>query len=157
MPKGETRRGLSIPLSADLYASSVASGSAPLSGLFAIDKPSGAITMKLLNSLKELLETSETFAKVETEQSGGKGQSWKKRKRNRPGSNVKLGQGGTLDPLASGVLGQYKPACTITAIAEAAARSSRAKRCYQNARQLPTWHESAYQYGTHATKLIKNP
>jgi tRNA pseudouridine55 synthase len=62
--------------------------------------------MKLLNSLKELLETSETFTAPEKEQSG-KGYNPRKRKRGRPGSNVKLGQGGTLDPLASGVLGEY--------------------------------------------------
>lgn len=96
---------------ADTTMPAVASGSAPLSGLFAIDKPSGAITMKLLNALKELLETSDTFAVPEKADSGNNGR-WKKRKRSRPGSSVKLGQGGTLDPLASGVLGQSSDQCS---------------------------------------------
>lgn len=75
--------------------------SLPLSGLFAIDKPSGAITMKLLNSVNELLASSELFLDREKQ---GHHRARKYNRRGRAGK-VKLGQGGTLDPLASGVLG----------------------------------------------------
>ena len=84
----------------------------PLSGVFAIDKPSGAITMKLLNSMKELLETSPYFAMPDdpNQRYGHKKRrrGWGKTSgRGRAVGVVKLGQGGTLDPLASGVLGRF--------------------------------------------------
>ena len=85
--------------------------SLPLSGLFAIDKPSGIVTMKLLNSINELLASSKLFMPLSEEKilTDKKGGNQKRRKRgfNRAG-RVKLGQGGTLDPLASGVLGRQQ-------------------------------------------------
>ncbi|KAF9265472.1 pseudouridylate synthase 4 [Marasmius fiardii PR-910] len=76
--------------------------SLPVSGLFGIIKPSGPTSMSLLNNLQSLFSGSRLFAqnKPDGEQAGGKA----KRRRMKRGGNVKLGQGGTLDPLADGVL-----------------------------------------------------
>lgn len=80
----------------------------PLSGLFAINKPSGVTSMSLLESLKQLFLTSKLF--VKHPQSGHfRTDQEKKSKKGRPWNSknhklIKVGQGGTLDPLASGVL-----------------------------------------------------
>jgi tRNA pseudouridine55 synthase len=71
--------------------------SLPLSGLFGVIKPSGPTSMHVVNQLKELLSNSRLF--VDEKKLAGK----KKTRKN----NVKIGQGGTLDPLADGVLGQH--------------------------------------------------
>ncbi|KAI6028697.1 pseudouridine synthase [Pisolithus orientalis] len=73
----------------------------PLSGLFAIYKPSGPTSMSVLEDIKKLICQSPLFVereKLETQQGRrhGKGKRAKDR--------VKIGQGGTLDPLADGVL-----------------------------------------------------
>ena len=88
--------------------SSAAGAQIPLSGLFAIDKPPGVVTMKLLNSINELLASSDLFlpkpqGSISSEING----SDRRKRKKGPGRSgkVKLGQGGTLDPLASGVLG----------------------------------------------------
>ncbi|KAK4050563.1 pseudouridine synthase pus4 [Microbotryomycetes sp. JL221] len=65
--------------------------------------------MQLLNKLQPLLGSSDLFKDPNSNdnQQGGKGNNnkWnKKNKRNNKQSRVKLGQGGTLDPLADGVL-----------------------------------------------------
>jgi hypothetical protein len=73
--------------------------SLPLSGLFGIVKPSGPTSMHVVDQLKRLIRNSRLF--VEEEKL--KKPSGKKRARR---DNVKIGQGGTLDPLADGVLGQ---------------------------------------------------
>ncbi|KAH8917552.1 pseudouridine synthase [Atractiella rhizophila] len=79
----------------------------PLSALFALHKPSSSISMTLLNRLQPLFQQSLLFAQGEEGQGGSskgdkKKGKWKKgRKRD---SRVKIGQGGTLDPLADGVL-----------------------------------------------------
>jgi tRNA pseudouridine55 synthase len=52
--------------------------------------------MHVVNQLKELISSSRLF--VDEKKLAGK----KKTRKN----NVKIGQGGTLDPLADGVLGQ---------------------------------------------------
>ncbi|CBQ73438.1 related to tRNA pseudouridine synthase B [Sporisorium reilianum SRZ2] len=94
-------------------ASSAASTSArPLSGIFGINKPSGPTSMSLLDELKPLFATSPLFADAD----GNRPQN-NQRKRGRFGGKgkgkwggggaagaPKLGQGGTLDPLADGVL-----------------------------------------------------
>lgn len=86
----------------ELVCEAASTSSLPVSGLFAINKPSGRITMKLLNDLSELLGTSDNFLPRTSENE----QNQRGRKRKRGGKEkVKLGQGGTLDPLASGVLG----------------------------------------------------
>ncbi|KAL1747557.1 pseudouridine synthase [Schizophyllum fasciatum] len=79
----------------------VATNAYPVSGLFAIAKPSGPTSMSLLNDLQPLIATSKLFV------SEDKIAELKKQKR--PSSKkyrqaVKIGQGGTLDPLADGVL-----------------------------------------------------
>ncbi|KAH8989172.1 pseudouridine synthase [Lactarius hatsudake] len=73
------------------------SPSLPLSGLFAVVKPSGPTSMHVVNQLKKLVNNSRLFVhKEKLEKTAGK-----KRARR---DNVKIGQGGTLDPLADGVL-----------------------------------------------------
>jgi tRNA pseudouridine55 synthase len=72
--------------------------SLPLSGLFGIIKPSGPTSMHVVDQLKRLICNSRLFV----DQEKIKKPPGKKRGRN----NVKIGQGGTLDPLADGVLGQ---------------------------------------------------
>ena len=78
--------------------------SRPISGIFAINKPSGPTAMSLLDDLKPLLASSNLFASKQDAQDRSRG---KKRKwRGAKGSigAPKVGQGGTLDPLADGVL-----------------------------------------------------
>lgn len=75
----------------------------PLSGLFAVAKPSGPTSMHVVNEMKKLITTSRLFvedAKLKQQKDKGK------HKKNRFAKDVvKIGQGGTLDPLADGVLG----------------------------------------------------
>lgn len=83
--------------------------SRPLNGVFAIDKPSGKTCMDLLDSLKNLLAYSPLFRNPDgTLPEGNGGNAWRPAggKKNLKGKAAppKIGQGGTLDPLASGVL-----------------------------------------------------
>ncbi|SPO23627.1 related to tRNA pseudouridine synthase B [Ustilago trichophora] len=92
--------------------SATASTSArPLSGIFGINKPSGPTSMSLLDDLKPLFATSPLFADAD----GKRPKDNNSRKRGKFGKGKskwaggvagapKLGQGGTLDPLADGVL-----------------------------------------------------
>ncbi|KAH9162657.1 pseudouridine synthase [Lactarius sanguifluus] len=69
----------------------------PLSGLFGVVKPSGPTSMHVVNQLKKLVNDSRLFVhKEKLEKKAGKKRARK--------DNVKIGQGGTLDPLADGVL-----------------------------------------------------
>ncbi|KAJ3989411.1 pseudouridylate synthase 4 [Lentinula detonsa] len=70
----------------------------PVSCLFGMIKPSGPTSMSLLNDLQPLLSKSRLF-----EQAAENLPKQKKRRSKKVG-NVKVGQGGTLDPLADGVL-----------------------------------------------------
>lgn len=106
------------------------SAAGPLSILFAINKPTGAralaqgqrreiaecclvaratgmVSMQLLNKIQPLLASSTLFKAVEEGTTGKQGKG--KGKRRRGENRVKLGQGGTLDPLADGVLGELLP------------------------------------------------
>jgi tRNA pseudouridine55 synthase len=76
------------------------STSLPLSGLFGIIKPSGPTSMHVVDQLKRLICNSRLFVDEE------KLKKLPGKKRGRR-DNVKIGQGGTLDPLADGVLGQF--------------------------------------------------
>jgi hypothetical protein len=86
----------------------------PLEGLFGLIKPSGPASMILLDRLKPLFNESPLFVTDKDERqriidarknaSNAKGS---KSKRKRRKDAVKIGQGGTLDPLADGVLGAY--------------------------------------------------
>ncbi|KAF5377046.1 hypothetical protein D9757_007706 [Collybiopsis confluens] len=73
----------------------------PTSCLFGMIKPSGPTSMSLLNDLQPLLSKSRLFAQPAPEDTAPK----HKKKRSKKVGSVKLGQGGTLDPLADGVLG----------------------------------------------------
>ncbi|TFK91018.1 pseudouridine synthase [Polyporus arcularius HHB13444] len=73
----------------------------PISALFGVVKPSGPTSMSLVNDVKKLVANSPVF--VEEEKLAKKtGKSGRKGKYGRDA--VKIGQGGTLDPLADGVL-----------------------------------------------------
>ncbi|MCO5565708.1 hypothetical protein L7F22_019382 [Adiantum nelumboides] len=71
----------------------------PVSGIFGIVKPSGPTSMQILDKLKPMLGKSKVFQVLDNKQQ-------QKSRRNRSGGSTipKLGQGGTLDPLADGVL-----------------------------------------------------
>ncbi|KAG6376333.1 pseudouridine synthase [Boletus reticuloceps] len=73
----------------------------PLSGIFAVSKPSGPTSMSVLEDIKRLVGNSRLFVdarKLENRPTKGN--------RKRRKDTVKIGQGGTLDPLADGVLGK---------------------------------------------------
>jgi tRNA pseudouridine55 synthase len=76
--------------------------SLPLSGLFAVAKPSGPTSMAVINDVKDLINTSSLFVE-QAKLAGHKEGKNEKPKRRRGKSNkdmAKIGQGGTLDPLA---------------------------------------------------------
>lgn len=83
----------------------------PLSALFGIVKPSGPSSMSVINDIKSLISNSRLFvdesAISRSKQSDNSGKGKKTNKRRREKGAVKIGQGGTLDPLADGVLGNY--------------------------------------------------
>ncbi|KAI5479753.1 tRNA pseudouridine synthase B [Pseudohyphozyma bogoriensis] len=77
----------------------------PLNCLFAINKPTGILSMTLLNQLQPLLASSTLFKDPSANKDkGGKKGKYGKKSRFNQDERVKLGQGGTLDPLADGVL-----------------------------------------------------
>jgi len=71
----------------------------PLSGLFAVSKPSGPTSMSVLEDIKQLVGNSRLFVDARKLENRIGKNSRKRRK-----DTVKIGQGGTLDPLADGVL-----------------------------------------------------
>ncbi|KAK8861487.1 tRNA pseudouridine(55) synthase [Kwoniella newhampshirensis] len=73
----------------------------PLNGLFPIAKPSGPSSMKCIDSITPLLLDSRLF---DDPVKRSQPQSRNKRKKNLTHMGLKIGQGGTLDPLADGVL-----------------------------------------------------
>lgn len=93
-------------------ATAASTSARPLSGIFGINKPSGPTSMSLLDELKPLFATSPLFADADGKRPndnnsrkrgkfGGKGRGkWAGGVAGAP----KIGQGGTLDPLADGVL-----------------------------------------------------
>ena len=104
--------------------------SVPVSALFGIVKPSGPSSMAVINDLKRLVNASRLFVDGDTakenadklysaegssrsgEQQRGKWSRGRGRRRGGRGAEAKMGQGGTLDPLADGVLG----ACPLLSI-----------------------------------------
>jgi len=74
----------------------------PLSGLFAVAKPSGPPSMAIINDIKKLINTSPLFVEQEklAAYKGGKGEKPKRGKWRSNRDMAKIGQGGTLDPLA---------------------------------------------------------
>ncbi|KAI0670396.1 pseudouridylate synthase 4 [Trametes maxima] len=75
--------------------------SGPLSALFGVVKPSGPTSMSLVNDVKTLVANSPLF--VEESKLAEKAKQPSRRGKYRRDA-VKIGQGGTLDPLADGVL-----------------------------------------------------
>ncbi|KAG8853520.1 hypothetical protein FRB96_008122 [Tulasnella sp. 330] len=73
--------------------------SIPLNGLFAVAKPSGITCMSMLNKIRSLLCESPLFVDPSPDKT-----IKQKRRKQKGGGPVKIGQGGTLDPLADGVL-----------------------------------------------------
>ncbi|KAI9571348.1 pseudouridine synthase [Boletus coccyginus] len=71
----------------------------PLSGLFAVSKPSGPTSMSVLEDIKKLVGNSRLFVDARKLENRT-GKDGRKRRKD----TVKIGQGGTLDPLADGVL-----------------------------------------------------
>jgi len=77
----------------------------PLSGLFGVLKPSGPTSMSVLKDVKKLVAKSSLFVEPDKlVKQDHLGKHSRKRSRFDP---VKIGQGGTLDPLADGVLGMF--------------------------------------------------
>jgi tRNA pseudouridine55 synthase len=81
--------------------------SLPISGLFAVEKPSGPTSMAVVETIKHLVARSRLFVEAEKLQEAETKGKGKRRHKHREA--VKIGQGGTLDPLADGVLGE--PLC----------------------------------------------
>ncbi|KAI0831294.1 pseudouridylate synthase 4 [Trametes gibbosa] len=75
--------------------------SGPVSALFGVIKPSGPTSMSVVNDVKTLVASSPLFVEgsklAEKAKQGGKSRKARR-------DAVKIGQGGTLDPLADGVL-----------------------------------------------------
>jgi tRNA pseudouridine55 synthase len=80
----------------------------PLSGLFGVTKPSGPTSMSVVEKIQGLLGTSRMFV-AQDKLNNLKGKKPVRGRRMR--ELLKVGQGGTLDPLADGVLGEniYMP------------------------------------------------
>ncbi|KAH7871761.1 pseudouridine synthase [Lentinula edodes] len=70
----------------------------PVSCLLGMIKPSGPTSMSLLNDMQPLLSKSRLFEQPPV------GAPKRKKKRSKKVGDVKVGQGGTLDPLADGIL-----------------------------------------------------
>ncbi|KAF9562552.1 pseudouridylate synthase 4 [Agrocybe pediades] len=75
----------------------------PVSGLFGVLKPSGPTSMSIVNDIQQLVARSRLFMDpAKLEKMRGKKIDRKRGKHGR--ESIKIGQGGTLDPLADGVL-----------------------------------------------------
>jgi tRNA pseudouridine55 synthase len=74
----------------------------PLSGLVPLEKPSGPTSMRIIDYIKPLLAESPLFHSPEATSRAAIKAEVKKLMKHRGG--LKIGQGGTLDPLADGVL-----------------------------------------------------
>lgn len=80
--------------------------SIPLSGIFAVAKPSGMPSMAVVETIQKLFSDSPLFMEAEALEKQRATSGKKKAKLQRKMGTVKVGQGGTLDPLADGVLGK---------------------------------------------------
>ncbi|KIJ16953.1 hypothetical protein PAXINDRAFT_176086 [Paxillus involutus ATCC 200175] len=76
----------------------------PLSGLFAVSKPSGPTSMSVLEDIKQLVAKSRLFVEPEKLENRQQGREKTFNRGKRRKDTIKIGQGGTLDPLADGVL-----------------------------------------------------
>ena len=76
----------------------------PVSALFGVVKPSGPTSMAVVHNLQELVTRSKLFT-VPEKLEKMKDKKINPKRRGKQKDAVKVGQGGTLDPLADGVLG----------------------------------------------------
>ncbi|OCH92211.1 pseudouridylate synthase 4 [Obba rivulosa] len=83
-----------------------APSSLPVSALFGVIKPSGPTSMSLINDIKVLVGKSRLFVEAEKlkQQENSKNSKKRGKRKDKFAGPVKIGQGGTLDPLADGVL-----------------------------------------------------
>ncbi|KIM49324.1 hypothetical protein M413DRAFT_438510 [Hebeloma cylindrosporum] len=75
----------------------------PVSALFGVVKPSGPTSMSIVNDIQQLVARSRLFVDPEKLEKM-KGKKLDRRRGKAGREAVKIGQGGTLDPLADGVL-----------------------------------------------------
>ncbi|SMN19519.1 similar to Saccharomyces cerevisiae YNL292W PUS4 Pseudouridine synthase [Maudiozyma saulgeensis] len=82
-----------------------------MNGIFAIEKPSGITSNQFMMKLQRLLNNSQIFSKEIARATAERMQQYQQqtgkkasKRKLRKVSKVKMGHGGTLDPLASGVL-----------------------------------------------------
>ena len=99
---------MNIPVSANIDIGNmpkVPPSSLPVSALFGVIKPSGPTSMSIINDLQRLVARSRLFVDAEKLEKikGTKADHGRRGKHAREA--IKIGQGGTLDPLADGVLG----------------------------------------------------
>ncbi|KAF9484727.1 pseudouridine synthase [Pholiota conissans] len=80
-----------------------APSSFPVSALFGVVKPSGPTSMSVVNDVQLLVARSKLFAEAD-KLAKIKGKKIDRRRGKQGRESVKIGQGGTLDPLADGVL-----------------------------------------------------
>lgn len=88
---------------------STTSMTVPLEGLMAINKPIGISSAEALRKLQRIFKPSSIFAETLAAEAAkrereSKGQQRRRRKQSARDLEVKIGHGGTLDPMASGVL-----------------------------------------------------
>ena len=83
----------------------------PVSALFGVVKPSGPTSMSVVNDVQLLVARSKLFAEAD-KLAKIKDKKIDRRRGKHGRESVKVGQGGTLDPLADGVLGKLRK-CSV--------------------------------------------
>ncbi|TFK30005.1 pseudouridylate synthase 4 [Coprinopsis marcescibilis] len=76
----------------------------PVSGLFGVVKPSGPTSMSVVHDLQQLIARSKLFVTADKLEEIKNRKPNNKRRGKQAREAIKVGQGGTLDPLADGVL-----------------------------------------------------
>jgi tRNA pseudouridine55 synthase len=67
--------------------------------------------MRIIDAINPLLLESRLFEDPNAPNARDRKPERNKRKKNATHQGLKIGQGGTLDPLADGVLGEHPPTC----------------------------------------------
>lgn len=84
----------------------------PVSALFGVVKPSGPTSMSVVNDVQLLVARSKLFAEAD-KLAKIKDKKIDRRRGKHGRESVKIGQGGTLDPLADGVLGKTRKRAVV--------------------------------------------
>ncbi|KAG0692913.1 pseudouridine synthase [Suillus ampliporus] len=103
----------------------------PLSGLFALTKPSGLTLMSVINDIMQLVGNSHLFVEADKLEKCSKGKIPTRGKCTQ--EIVKIGQGGTLDPLFDGVL--------VIGIGKGTKRLNEFLDCVKNVEVSPRYQE----------------